>query len=71
MKNAIIAGGVIGLALATGIAVVGTQSLGATDVYKCLMRGIVTDVTSSAYLVTLYSMHQSGLERTDVPGTLE
>ncbi len=71
MKNAIIAGGVIGLAIAAGIATVGTQSLGATDVYKFLVRGIVTEVTSSANSVTMYSTHTSGLSKTDLAGVVQ
>ena len=71
MKNAIIAGGVIGLAVAAGIAVIGTQSLGATDVYKFLIRGIVTEVTSSANSVTMYSTHVSDLAKTDLGGVVK
>ena len=71
MKNAIMVGGVIGLAIAASIAVVGTQSLGATDVYKFLVRGIVTEVTSSANSVTMYSTHVSGLAKTDLAGVIK
>jgi hypothetical protein len=71
MKNAILAGSIIGLAIAAGIATVGTQSLGATDVYKFLVRGIVTEVTASANSVTMYSTHTSDLAKNDLGGVVQ
>lgn len=70
MKKAIMLGGFLGLIVAAGISMVGTQSFGATDVYKFLIRGIVTEVTPAANSVTMYSTHTSGLAKTDLAGVI-